>query len=71
MGVSLGGYIAQELALSQPDLVDRLVLLATSCGGPKYMELTEELAKKIPNAQLKVFPDAAHLLFLERAQAVN
>jgi pimeloyl-ACP methyl ester carboxylesterase len=166
VGASLGGYIAQELALSQPDLVDRLVLLAASCGGPKYMELTqafwgevaalaglppeeiirrgmalattekffyehpeliarsvavrlenlqplyaftrqlaaamsfnstdrarlirqptlilagtqdrvmplvltEEIAKKIPNSQLKVFPDAAHLLFLEKAQAVN
>jgi len=33
--------------------------------------LTEELAKKIPNAQFKVFPNAAHLLFLEEADAVN
>ncbi|MBI5967896.1 MAG: alpha/beta fold hydrolase [Deltaproteobacteria bacterium] len=166
VGVSLGGYIAQELALSQPVLVDRLVLMATSCGGPQYLKLTEalwdevaalaglppeeiirrgmdlaaaanffqknpellircvsirlenpqplyaftrqstaamnfssvhrahlirqptlilagaqdrvmplaltqELAQKIPRAQLKVFPDAAHLLFLEKAQEVN
>jgi len=166
VGVSLGGYIAQELALSQPDLVERLILMATSCGGPRYLEetkafweevaalaglppeeiirrgmalattekfyrehpelidrsvdirlenpqplyaftrqataafnfhsndraylirqptlilagaqdrvmpltLTEELAKKINNAEFKVFPDAAHLLFLEKAQAVN
>jgi pimeloyl-ACP methyl ester carboxylesterase len=33
--------------------------------------LTEELAKKIPQAQFKVFPNAAHLLFLEEAEAVN
>lgn len=166
VGVSLGGYIAQELALNHPDLIDRLVLMATSCGGPRYLELTkplwdeiaklaglppeqiirrgmsfavterfyrdfpeyiergvairmedlqplfaftrqsaaamsydsrarahllrhptlilagaqdrvmplvltEELAKKIPNAQFKVFPNAAHLLFLEEADAVN
>ena len=43
VGVSLGGYIAQELALSQPDLVDDLVLMATSCGGPRYPELTKAL----------------------------
>ncbi len=42
-GVSLGGYIAQEIALHEPDLVDRLVLLATSCGGPHYLELTKSL----------------------------
>jgi pimeloyl-ACP methyl ester carboxylesterase len=166
VGVSLGGYIAQELALEYPDLVDRLVLLSTSCGGPKYAELTtafwgevaalaglppeeiirqgmalsttgefyranpelidrsvsirmeklqplhaftrqskaamnfdsnhrahlirhptlilagardrvmppvltEELAKKVPHAQFKVFPHAAHLLFLEEADALN
>ncbi len=33
--------------------------------------LTEELAKKIPHAQFKVFPHAAHLLFLEEAEAVD
>lgn len=42
-GVSLGGYIAQEMALEQPDRVDRLVLLATTCGGPEYLELTKDL----------------------------
>jgi pimeloyl-ACP methyl ester carboxylesterase len=166
VGVSLGGYIAQELALNDPGLVDRLVLMATSCGSPRYLELTkslwddiaklaglapeqiirqgmsfavtekfyrdhqewidrsvavrmenlqplcafmrqsnaamsfdsrdrahlirqptlilagaqdrvmplvltEELAKKVPHAQLKVFPNAAHLLFLEEADEVN
>jgi pimeloyl-ACP methyl ester carboxylesterase len=162
----MGGYIAQELALDHPDLVDRLVLMATSCGSPRYLELTkdlwdevaklagrppeqilrqgmsfavterfwrdfpeaiersvrvrmenlqpfyafnrqsaaamnfdsrdrahlirqptlilagaqdrvmppiltEELAKKIPQAQFQVFPNAAHLLFLEEADSVN
>ena len=166
VGVSLGGYIAQDLALRHPDLVDRLVLMSTSCGGPQYLELTkdlwqevaalaglpaaeiflrgmvlavsrrfalqhpelldrsvairseniqpfyafkhqsdaamnfdsraraqmihrptlilagsqdrvmplsltQELAQKIPQACLKVFPEAGHLLFLEEAQAVN
>lgn len=33
VGVSFGGMVAQELALRRPDLVDRLVLVATSSGG--------------------------------------
>ena len=43
IGVSMGGYIAQEMALQHPDTVDRLVLLATTCGGPEYLELTKDL----------------------------
>jgi pimeloyl-ACP methyl ester carboxylesterase len=166
IGVSLGGYIAQELALKNPQLVDRLILMSTSCGGSRYLELTktfweevaslqglppqeiirqgmalattqsfflenpeifnksleirfenlqplyafvrqstagslfdsresahlitrptlilageqdrvmpltltEELAEKIPEARLRVFPNAAHLLFLEKTLEVN
>ena len=33
VGYSMGGYIAQEMALLNPELVDRLVLLGTECGG--------------------------------------
>jgi pimeloyl-ACP methyl ester carboxylesterase len=33
LGTSLGGFVAQELAIMRPDLVDRLVLVCTSYGG--------------------------------------
>jgi 3-oxoadipate enol-lactonase len=39
LGTSLGGFVAQELALLRPDLVDRLILVCTSYGreGPETM----------------------------------
>ena len=33
LGLSLGGFIAQELALLHPEKVNRLILVASSCGG--------------------------------------
>ena len=35
LGHSLGGMIAQELALSNPERIKKLVLCSTSCGGSK------------------------------------
>jgi 3-oxoadipate enol-lactonase len=39
LGTSLGGFVAQELALERPELVDRLILVCTSYGhaGPQNM----------------------------------
>lgn len=42
VGVSMGGYIAQELALGHPGLVSRLVLCSTSAGGQDVVMASQE-----------------------------
>jgi 3-oxoadipate enol-lactonase len=41
-GFSMGGYIAQTLAVRHPELVDRLVLICTGTGGPDYVPVPKE-----------------------------
>jgi len=42
MGHSMGGFIAQQLALNRPDLVGKLILSATNFGGPNHVPVTPE-----------------------------
>lgn len=42
VGHSLGGFIAEELALARPDLVSRLVLASTTFGGLNAVPITQE-----------------------------
>jgi pimeloyl-ACP methyl ester carboxylesterase len=42
MGHSMGGFIAQELALSYADQVSKLILSSTNFGGPHHVPVTPE-----------------------------
>ena len=41
-GVSMGGMIAQEIALNYPKHLKNLILGCTSCGGPKAVQMTPD-----------------------------
>jgi pimeloyl-ACP methyl ester carboxylesterase len=42
LGHSMGGFVAQALALSRPDLINKLILSATNFGGPNHIPVTPE-----------------------------
>ena len=46
-GASMGGRVAQWLAIDSPDLVDRLVLACTSPGGPEATERSDDVRKRL------------------------
>lgn len=47
LGLSMGGMIAQELALERQEKVDKLVLAATNCGKSGSVFATREVLKKL------------------------
>jgi pimeloyl-ACP methyl ester carboxylesterase len=55
-GYSLGGETAQQFTVSYPEKVDRLILVATTCGGkdsipkpPEFKKLQSEIVNKTLN----------------------
>ena len=46
-GVSMGGMVAQELALRYPSLVSSLILGATTCGGSHAVMANQETLQKL------------------------
>lgn len=46
LGISMGGYIAQELALNHPGKVKSLILGCTGCGGRPAKIMSEERMRK-------------------------
>jgi 3-oxoadipate enol-lactonase len=55
IGISLGGFVALQLALRHPSLLDKLVLISTSAGGSTHVPASPEiLALLTPEPGLEV-----------------
>lgn len=51
IGVSMGGLIAQQLTINNPNRVKKLILLDTHPGGPEYLEATEDLWEEVTDVE--------------------
>jgi pimeloyl-ACP methyl ester carboxylesterase len=68
VGTSLGGMVAQELALGYPDRVDRLVLACTTPGGPRSHPMPQVTVALMAEAAT-LEPAVALRRFVENALA--
>jgi pimeloyl-ACP methyl ester carboxylesterase len=57
LGYSLGSFIAQQLAVTHPDKVNRLVLVAASCGGKESIPRSPEVPKMLIDVINKIAND--------------
>lgn len=67
MGVSMGGFVAQELAIEYPELVDRLILASTSFGGPDSVPMPQDTLDMMKNGTKGDTPEASIKLAMATA----
>ena len=51
MGFSMGSYIAQDIAITNPEKINKLIIYASVCGGPESTPLNENFTKIILNSK--------------------
>jgi pimeloyl-ACP methyl ester carboxylesterase len=64
LGWSMGGFIAQALALQHPAQVDKLILLSTDCGGPDADLASNAVWSQLIDMSGTPHEQARRLLFL-------
>ncbi len=51
LGYSMGGHIAQEIALKYPEKVKKIILCSTGCGGPNGIPASEEIITALSSSR--------------------
>jgi len=63
LGVCMGGLIAQEIALTYPDRVEKLILGCTHCGGSKQIPPSSKFLRKMMSPKMMTPDDFLSLSF--------
>ncbi|MEJ2250299.1 MAG: alpha/beta hydrolase [Candidatus Lokiarchaeota archaeon] len=76
LGVSMGGMIAQEIALNFPERVNKLVLCSTNCGNPKSKLPSQEVLKVLTQERdditsEQIIEETIPLLFTDEFRETN
>jgi len=64
LGISMGGMIAQELAINYPEKVEKLVLCSTACGGKETVWPSQETLESNMRAGGAASPDESARMFV-------
>jgi len=64
LGISMGGMIAQELAINYPEKVEKLVLCSTACGGKETVMPSEEVLVSNMRAGSAASPEESAGMFV-------
>jgi pimeloyl-ACP methyl ester carboxylesterase len=56
VGISMGGFISLQLTIRHPELVEKLVLVATSAGGTTHVQPSEEMLATLVNRPVSLDP---------------
>src|ERR1700704_1503327 len=59
LGISMGGMVAQELALAHPEQVRTLTLGCTYCGGPESVQADASVLQRLTEAMMSGDRDRA------------
>jgi pimeloyl-ACP methyl ester carboxylesterase len=64
LGISMGGMIAQELAINYPEKVEKLVLCSTACGGKETVMPSQEVLVSNVRAGSASSPEESARMFV-------